>query len=126
MRYILLFAALVLRCFTTSAQERKEVEYGEPVDALLVHLAIPEKNAEGPWVFDLTIKNTDTKKNRSNFFMDRPCGWSYELESKKVRRKDLHWRIVDAGSTWKYKSAVRAAGRIPDRADRAANTGRDV
>ena len=72
----------VLFSLVLAAQEApsKAAEFGEEVNHVSLSLALPDRADEGRWVFDITSKNSDTKKNRNMMLADRPQGWSWEVE----------------------------------------------
>ena len=55
-------------------------EFGEELDGVSASLSLPERADEGRWVFDITVKNSDKKKNRALLAADKPTGWDWELE----------------------------------------------
>ena len=110
-RYAIVCGAL-LSFFASAAQEppAKAPEFGEEFNHLSAALSIPDRADEGRWVFDVSIRNTDTKKNRGVAAADRPCGWSWELETTAGEKKTYSSQLSSSPMPGNAKLASLAPG----------------
>jgi hypothetical protein len=101
-----------LLTFVLVAQETapKPVEFGDEVNHVSVSLSLPDRADEGRWVFDVTAKNTDTKKNRNMMLADRPQGWQWEIEETGSNPKKYAGSLTSRPPPFSAKYVYLAPG----------------